>query len=71
MRKKKSKFFRSPPNGVWRLLVIDDQPIRRRALDEYRSAERRLEKIRTELEVFETNDMPAFNRWEAPTTAPC
>lgn len=67
MRKKKSKFFRSPPNGVWRLLVIDDQPIRRRALDEYRSAERRLEKIRTELEVFETNDMPAFNRWEART----
>jgi hypothetical protein len=52
---------------VWRLLVIDDQPIRRRALDEYRSAERRLEKIRTELEVFETNDMPAFNQWEART----
>lgn len=67
MRKKRNKFFRSPPNGVWRLLVIDDQPIRRRALDEYRSAERRLEKIRTELEVFETNDMPAFNQWEART----
>jgi hypothetical protein len=61
------KFFPSPPKGVWHLVVIDNGPIRRRALDEYWSAERRLEKIRTELEVFETNDMPAFNRWEART----
>ena len=48
-------------------MAIDNGPIRRRALDEYWSAERRLEKIRTELEIFETNDMPAFNRWEART----
>ena len=61
------KFFPSPPKGAWHLVVIDNGPIRRRALDEYWSAERRLEKIRTELEIFETNDMPAFNRWEART----
>jgi hypothetical protein len=73
VKKKKRKadrpriFFPSPPKGAWHLVVIDNGPIRRRALDEYWSAERRLEKIRTELEIFETNDMPAFNRWEART----
>jgi hypothetical protein len=61
------KFFPSPPKGAWHLVVIDNGPIRRRALDEYWSAERRLERIRTELETFETKDMPAFNRWEART----
>jgi hypothetical protein len=61
------QFSSRPSKGAWHLLVIDNEPIRRRALSDYWSAERRLERIRTELDVFERNDIPAFSRWEART----
>ena len=61
------KFSPFLSKGAWHLVVVDNEPIRSRALGEYWSAERRLEKARAELETFETNDIPAFNRWEART----
>jgi hypothetical protein len=51
--------------GSWTLLIIDDAPIRLRALKEYHSAEKSVARIRTEMEAFETRDLPAFHRWEA------
>ncbi len=47
------------------LLVIDNEPIRQQALNDYRSAEQTLLRLRGEIEVFESKDLPAYHRWEA------
>lgn len=47
------------------LLVIDNEPIRQRALKDYQAAEQNLLRLRGEIEAFETKDLPAYHRWEA------
>jgi len=47
------------------ILVIDNEPIRQRALKAYQAAEKNLLLLRGEIEAFETRDLPAFHRWEA------
>ncbi len=52
-------------SGSWALLIIDNEPIRRRALKDYQAAEKNLLSLRGEIEAFETRDLPAYHRWEA------
>lgn len=47
------------------LLIVDNEPLRRRALKDYLAAEKNLLQLRGEMETFETQDLPAYNRWEA------
>lgn len=47
------------------LLVVDNEPLRQRALKDYLAAEKTLLRLRAEMETFETRDLPAFHRWEA------
>ncbi len=55
----------SPKN--WHLVLVDEAPIRRRSVLEYRAAERTLAKLRAGLETYETRDIPAYHEWEAST----
>ena len=73
MRRKKQKLRkktapRSPRS--WFLLVIDNEPIRRRALHEYQKIEKNVIRLRGDIEVFETRDRPEFHRWEATVFGP-
>ena len=49
------------------LLVIDNEPLRQQALRDYQAAEKNLLRVRSEMEAFETRDLPAYHRWEAST----
>ena len=52
------------------LVLIDDGPIRRAALDGYLAIEREAAKLRAQMERFETVDCPAYERWDARTFGP-
>ncbi|MDQ3623703.1 MAG: J domain-containing protein [Verrucomicrobiota bacterium] len=49
------------------LLLIDDEPVRQAALAGYWAVEKKIARTRTQVEAFETLDVPAYQRWEART----
>ncbi len=49
----------------WTLVIIDNEPLRQAALEQYLAAEEQLGTVREELETFQTGDVPAYERWEA------
>src|SRR5262245_37486227 len=53
------------PENAWALLLIDEKPIRRAMLKAYRACERKVARARDQIETFETQDLPAFTRWDA------
>jgi hypothetical protein len=71
------KSSRSPKNSAhpkgrarvkdWRIVLLDQEPLRREAASECRRAMARLEEARTEWKRFEREDKPAFGRWMAST----
>ncbi len=51
----------------WHLVLVDETPIRRSAVLNYRAAERSLAALRADIETFETREIPAYHEWEALT----
>lgn len=51
----------------WKLIIIDQEPIRQSATQAYREAGARLAEIRAVVERFSTVDQPAYNHWMAGT----
>jgi hypothetical protein len=49
--------------GAWSLLVIDNQPLRKKAQRDYQKATRDLDNARAETERFHSQDKPLFTRW--------
>ena len=47
------------------LLVVDNEPIRTKAMAEYLAIEEEIGGAREQLESFQTGDLPAYERWEA------
>ncbi|MGV3530877.1 MAG: J domain-containing protein [Chthoniobacteraceae bacterium] len=47
------------------LLVVDNEPIRTKAMAEYLAVEEEIGGAREQLESFQTGDLPAYERWEA------
>lgn len=54
-------------SAVRTLLVIDNEPIRRRVLRDYHSVEKSLGQLREQMDGFEACDLPAYHRWESVT----
>lgn len=54
---------RAKKNPCRALLVIDDEPIRRKALKDCRTALRQRDKARSEWERYDKTDRPAFEQW--------
>src|SRR5579862_2016753 len=52
------------------LMVIDQEPLRKKASAECRSLRKKLEALRAELKQFERSDQPAYQRWEATQFGP-
>jgi hypothetical protein len=52
------------------IVVIDERPIRDAAFKAYQKAEKQVAKASSEIEAFESRDLPAFCRWEAQTFGP-
>lgn len=58
-----------PAAGQTALLLIDNGPIRERAVVEVRKAMRALDKAQSEMRVFEEGDKPLYQRWYHATFA--
>jgi hypothetical protein len=56
-----------PPVTDRRIIAINDGPLRKRAAKECNKAMAKLEKARAELQRFEQEDRPSFERWMAAT----
>ena len=49
--------------GTWALLVIDSQPLRKKARRDYQRAVRELDAAKADTERFYTQDKPLFSQW--------
>lgn len=49
--------------SAWSLLVVDNQPIRRKAQRDYQKATKDLDHAKAEAERFHSQDKPLFTRW--------
>lgn len=52
------------------LVIIDQEPLRRKASRECSKLEKRVDRLRLQVARFETNDGPAFERWKASRFGP-
>jgi hypothetical protein len=75
--KKKSHSAKGPPRPYRRgrakerrIVLLDQEPLRREAASQCRQAMARLEEARAEWKRFEREDKPAFGRWMASTFGP-
>lgn len=51
------------PKGPWPVLCVDSRSVRKKALASYERALRELDKLKSDLDRFETQDRPAFRQW--------
>ncbi len=56
--------------AIWTIVLIDQEPIRRKTADNCQREMKRLEKARADWKRFEQEDRPAFERWRAITFGP-
>jgi hypothetical protein len=56
--------------AVWTIVVVDQEPLRRKTAEECQRQMRRLDKARADWSRFEREDKPAFERWMAVTFGP-
>ena len=56
--------------AVWTIVLIDQEPIRRKASRDCQREMQRVEKARADWKRFEQEDRPAFERWRAITFGP-
>ncbi len=60
----------APRSACRWIILIDEAPIRRGALEAHRQLEEKTAALRERLEHFETVELPAFTRWEAQALGP-
>ena len=63
LRRKSKTTPRAAKTASWALMPIDGRPIRDQARREYQKVLRDLEQARQDLDQFERQDKPAYNRW--------
>jgi hypothetical protein len=56
--------------AIWTIILVDQEPLRRRAAADCQREMKRLEKARADWHRFEHEDQPAFERWMAQTFGP-
>jgi hypothetical protein len=57
------------PHARW-IVAVDEGPIREEMLGEHQALETETSRLRTQMERFETADLPAYTRWEARVLGP-
>jgi len=70
LRRRVPLSYYPPRKTIVTLVIIDDEPFRQAAQAEYQTLNHEATGLRAALERFETEDLPAYERWEAQILGP-